>query len=201
MIIDIGQQKFQKLEARVPGQLLTRVTEQGTITMQESSTSSIDPQSLRYVLGRFASGITVITGMVDNVPSGFTCQSFYSVSLTPPLVSFCVMKTSKSWPAIRESRRFVVNVLSEEQRAVSDVFAKSGGEKWKHVDWAPSQSCGAILANTLMWLDCSLHSEHELGDHLLVVGKVNEASPIDSDEHRRPLIYFRGQYHQLQAHT
>ncbi|MBT1516478.1 flavin reductase family protein [Bradyrhizobium sp. SRL28] len=167
--------------------------------MEQSYVSSIDLRSLRDALGRFASGITVITGMVDSVPTGFTCQSFYSVSLAPPLVSFCVMRTSKSWPGIRLSRRFTVNVLSEEQQAVSDAFAKSGSDKWKHVDWAAHPSGKAIIAKTLMWSDCSLHSEQELGDHFLIIGKVEEMSPVDWNGHRNPLIYFRGQYRQLQS--
>ncbi|MCP3374409.1 flavin reductase family protein [Bradyrhizobium cajani] len=166
--------------------------------MQQAHVSSIDPRSLRYTLSRFASGITIITGLVDNVPTGFTCQSFYSVSLTPPLVSFCVMKTSKSWPGIRSSGRFTVNVLSEEQQAISDGFAKSGADKCTHVDWARRPNGKVVIAGTLMWLDCSLHSEHELGDHFLVVGKVEEMSPVDWDTQRNPLIYFRGQYRQLQ---
>ncbi|MEY9981493.1 3-hydroxy-9,10-secoandrosta-1,3,5(10)-triene-9,17-dione monooxygenase reductase component [Bradyrhizobium yuanmingense] len=167
--------------------------------MEQSSLSQIDTRSLRYALGRFASGITVITGLVETVPTGFTCQSFYSVSLTPPLVSFCVMKTSKSWPAIRSSRRFTVNVLSEEQQEISDAFAKSGPDKSKHVDWAAFPDGKAVIANTLMWLDCSLHSEHEFGDHFLVVGEVENMSPVDWDSHGNPLIYFRGQYRNLQS--
>lgn len=166
--------------------------------MKQSYDYPIDSQTLRTALGRFASGITVITGMVNDVPTGFTCQSFYSVSLNPPLISFCAMKTSKSWPGIRSSQRFIVNVLSEKQHAVSDLFAKSGGDKWKHVNWAASPQGKPILAETLMWLDCSVHSEHELGDHFLVVGKVDEMNPIDWDSHKKPLIYFRGQYCQLE---
>lgn len=165
---------------------------------QQSHVSSIDTRSLRYALGRFASGITVITGTVDNVPTGFTCQSFNSVSLTPPLVAFCVMKSSKSWPGIRASGRFTVNVLSEEQQTISDAFAKSGSDKSKHVDWAAYPGGKTVIAKTLMWLDCSLHSEHELGDHFMVVGKVEEMSPVDWDSKKNPLIYFRGQYRQLQ---
>lgn len=167
--------------------------------MEQSFLSPIDSRSLRYALGRFASGITVITGVVDAVPTGFTCQSFYSVSLTPPLVSFCVMKTSKSWPGIRSSRRFTVNVLSEEQQAVSDAFAKSGSDKSKQVVWSEYPGGKAIIANTLMWLDCSLHSEHEFGDHFLVVGEVENISPVDWDSQGNPLIYFRGRYRNLQS--
>jgi len=186
-----------ELDAAKPAGVRMRSTEQGTVAMEQSEVSSIDSRALRYALGRFASGITVISGMVDNVPTGFTCQSFYSVSLNPPLVSFCVMKTSKSWPSIRLSRRFTVNVLAEEQQAISDAFAKSGSEKGKHVDWAAHLGGKAVIAKTLMWLDCSLHSEHELGDHFLIIGKVEEMSPVDWDRQRNPLIYFRGQYRQL----
>src|SRR5690606_7932571 len=75
----------------------------------------LEPLSFRKALGNFASGITVITSSLDDEPVGFTCQSFYSVSITPPLVSFSVMSRSASYPKIRKAGRFAVNILSDEQ--------------------------------------------------------------------------------------
>ena len=79
-----------------------------------------DPIQFRDTLGHYASGLTIVTTTVGEEPVGFTCQSFYSVSIDPPLVSFSVMKTSTSYPSIRESGKFTVNVLATSQIALSD---------------------------------------------------------------------------------
>ncbi|MFX7832959.1 flavin reductase family protein, partial [Acinetobacter baumannii] len=85
--------------------------------------------------GHYASGITVITSHVDGEPIGFTCQSFYSVSMSPPLVSFSVKRSSYSYPRIRQAGRFAVNILSGEQVGISDQFARQGEDKWRGVEW------------------------------------------------------------------
>jgi flavin reductase (DIM6/NTAB) family NADH-FMN oxidoreductase RutF len=148
-------------------------------------------------MGRYASGITVIGGLVGDEPAGFTCQSFYSVSCAPPLVSFCVMKTSTSWPRIRPVGRFSVNVLAEGQQQVSHAFARSGGPKWAGVDWTLSPAGNPLIAQTLMWLDCDLFAEHEAGDHHIVIGEVRTMSPANWHASGAPLLYFRGAYHHL----
>ena len=89
--------------------------------------TAIEPLSFREALGHYASGITVITSHVDDEPIGFTCQSFYSVSMSPPLVSFSVMASSASYPRIRLAGRFAVNILSGEQVAISNRFASPAG--------------------------------------------------------------------------
>jgi flavin reductase (DIM6/NTAB) family NADH-FMN oxidoreductase RutF len=81
---------------------------------------------MRRVLGSFATGVVVVTGEVDGAPVGFACQSFASVSLEPPLVLFCPAHTSRSWPLIRESGRFCVNVLADDQEDLCARFATTG---------------------------------------------------------------------------
>src|ERR1700719_1397577 len=92
----------------------------------------VEPDSalFRTVLGHFASGVVIVTGTTPEGPSGFTCQSFFSVSLEPPLVAIAPGKSSTSWPGIAESGAFCANVLTEDQEALCRAFAVSGGDKF-----------------------------------------------------------------------
>ncbi|MBY5924062.1 MULTISPECIES: flavin reductase family protein [unclassified Halomonas] len=158
----------------------------------------IEPARFREALGHYASGITVISSLAEGEPIGFTCQSFYSVSMDPPLVSFSVKSTSYSYPKIRQAGRFAVNMLSAEQAPISNQFARQGADKWQGIEWQASPLGNPLIPDTLHWLDCDIHAEHVAGDHLIVIGEVKalrlnqgEASPSG------PLLYFKGQYRQL----
>lgn len=155
-----------------------------------------DPAAFRAMLGHYASGITIISGYDGLDPIGFTCQSFYSVSMDPPLVSFSVMRTSTSYPRIRETGKFAVNVLSRSQTDLSNQFAAKGLDKWSGVDWTLTRNRNPAIAGSLVWLDCDLYAEHEAGDHLIVIGHVNEMSPMGHHD-GEPLLYFRGEYRHL----
>lgn len=156
----------------------------------------IDPRAFRDALGLYASGITVITGLDEQGPIGFTCQSFYSVSTAPPLISFSVMKTSTTYPRIRRTGRFAVNVLSHRQQGVSNQFARKGADKWADIRWSPTRAGTPVLEDTLMWLDCQIWAEHDAGDHLIVLGQVTKMSPAARQVHEPPL-YFQGRYRRL----
>lgn len=160
---------------------------------------SIEPLSFREALGHYASGITVISSHVDGEPIGFTCQSFYSVSMSPPLVSFSVMSSSASYPKIRQAGRFAVNILSGEQVDISNQFARRGTDKWFGVDWQESPLGNPIIAGSLHWLDCEIHAEHATGDHVIVVGEV-KAMNLQHSTAGQPLLYFKGQYRNLATH-
>lgn len=160
--------------------------------------TAIEPLHFREALGHYASGITVITSHLEGEPIGFTCQSFYSVSMSPPLVSFSVMSTSASYPKIRQAGRFVVNILSGEQVKISNQFARRGSDKWHGVDWQQSPLGNPIIAGSLHWLDCEIHAEHTAGDHLIVIGEVKALSLQDTAA-TQPLLYFKGQYCNLAA--
>ena len=157
------------------------------------ATTDIDSKHFREVRGHFASGITVITSCGVDEPVGFTCQSFYSVSTKPPLVSFSVMANSHSYPRIRRAGRFAVNILSTAQVALSNQFAQQGADKWHDIAWQPSPLGNPILPGVLHWLDCDIYAEHPAGDHLIVVGEVKALTrqvPVSP----KPLLYFKGQY-------
>lgn len=157
---------------------------------------TIDPRSFRNTLGHYASGITIIAGHNGEEPIGFTCQSFYSVSTEPPLISFSVMLNSTTYPRIRETGKFSVNVLSHEQQEISNQFARKGTDKWAGIDWNPTRNLNPVITDTLMWLDCEIFAEYEAGDHYIVIGRVNEMSTTDW-HNGNPLLYFKGQYRHL----
>lgn len=158
----------------------------------------IDPAHFREALGHYASGITVISSCVDGEPVGFTCQSFYSVSVNPPLVSFSVMTNSYSYPKIRQAGRFAVNILSGEQVEVSKQFARRGEDKWQGIEWQESPLGNPVIVGSLHWLDCEIHAEHAVGDHLIVIGEV-KALNLQNTVATQPLLYFKGQYRNIVA--
>ncbi|WP_419710173.1 flavin reductase family protein [Pseudomonas sp. NFX224] len=161
---------------------------------------AIEPSSFREALGHYASGITVITSHIDDEPIGFTCQSFYSVSMNPPLVSFSVMSSSASYPKIRRAGRFAVNILSGDQVKISNQFARRGTDKWYGVEWRHSPLGNPIITGSLHWLDCEVHAEHVAGDHLIVIGEVKALNLLEAAA-TQPLLYFKGRYCNLAAHS
>lgn len=177
---------------------ISSCTQYSSPTMSLSSTA-IEPRRFREALGHYASGITVITSHIEGEPIGFTCQSFHSVSMSPPLVSFSVMTSSASYPKIRRAGRFTVNILSDEQVRISNQFAQRGADKWHDVEWQKSPLGNPIIAGSLHWLDCEIHAEHPAGDHLIVIGEV-KALNLQEGASTQPLLYFKGQYRNIAAH-
>jgi 3-hydroxy-9,10-secoandrosta-1,3,5(10)-triene-9,17-dione monooxygenase reductase component len=151
----------------------------------------VDPQVLREVMGHFASGVTVVTALTADGPAGFTCQSFSSLSLDPPLVAFAPARTSLTWPALRAIGRFCVNVLAEGQDDVSQNFARSGADKFAGVRWSPSAHGSPVLDDVVAWIDGELWAEYDGGDHSIVVARVLD---LGADPDRRPLLFHRGTY-------
>ncbi len=124
-------------------------------------------------------------------PVGFTAQSFTSVSLEPPLVSFCPAKTITSWPHIRAAGHFCVNILSDRQEALSRTFGGRGQDKFQGVGWRPAPVTGSpVLDGVIGWVEGRVTAEYDAGDHLIVVGRVLE---LDDGE-GRPLLFYRGGY-------
>jgi flavin reductase (DIM6/NTAB) family NADH-FMN oxidoreductase RutF len=158
---------------------------------EETAAPAVDPRVLRDVLGHFASGVTVVTAATDDGPIGFTCQSFSSLSLDPPLVVFAPARTSQTWPRLREIGRFCVNVLAEEQSEVSARFARSGSDKFAGVGWRPSPLGAPVLDGVVAWIDCRLWAEYDGGDHTVVAARVLD---LGADPGRRPLLFHRGAY-------
>lgn len=169
-----------------------------------SSVHADDPAAVaaarrfRDVLGRFASGVTVVTAISNGEPVGMTCQSFSSVSLDPPLVLFVPARTSRAWPLMQRAGRFCVNFLAAEQFALSDTMAGRGTDKFAGVDWHPSPTTGSpVLSGALAHVDCTIHAVHEAGDHYVVIGRVVDLADHDDAD---PLLFHRGRYGSVQHH-
>jgi len=146
----------------------------------------------RDVLGRFASGVTVVTAISGGEPVGMTCQSFSSVSLDPPLVLFVPAKTSRAFPLMQRAGHFAVNFLSVDQAELSNTMASRGSNKFAGIPWTPSGETGSpLLEGILGYVDCQIHAVHEAGDHFVVIGRVLDLAAGD-DEH--PLLFFQGAY-------
>jgi 3-hydroxy-9,10-secoandrosta-1,3,5(10)-triene-9,17-dione monooxygenase reductase component len=152
-----------------------------------------DEASFRSVLGHFATGITVITAMDGEEPVGLAANSFTSVSLDPPLVLFCAAKSSTTWPRIQRSGHFTVNVLDEHQEDVSQLFAQRGADRFGKVSWRVGTQ-GPILDDVHAFLDCTIEAEHEAGDHIIVVGRVQKLG-LTADA--GPLLFYQGRYGRL----
>ena len=150
-------------------------------------------RQFRDVLGLFCTGVTVVTSLSDDEPVGMTCQSFSSVSLNPPLVMFCPAKTSRAWPLMRQAGFFCVNILSAEQQEISNAMATKGSEKFDGVDWRPSPTGAPIVDGVLGYVDCTIDTVHEAGDHYIVVGRVKELATGDAAT-ADPILFYQGHY-------
>lgn len=148
----------------------------------------MDHGEFRAVLGHFASGLVLVTGMHEGQPAGFTCQSFFSLSLEPPLVAMAPGKTSTSWPKVSSSGSICVNILSAEQEALARTFSKTGADKFAGVGWSPAANGAPRLHGALAWLECSIEDIYEAGDHWLVTARVHELEST----HGQPLVFYRG---------
>jgi 3-hydroxy-9,10-secoandrosta-1,3,5(10)-triene-9,17-dione monooxygenase reductase component len=162
----------------------------------QGGTESFDDATFRSVLARFATGVVVVTGGTPEGPAGLTCQSFSSLSLDPPLVLLSTARTSKTWPRIAATGRFGINVLAEDQQAVSTRFAVSGGDKFAGQPWHEGAFGNPLLDDALAHLECDVHAVHDGGDHEIVIGRVRalEAPGLGT---RAPLIYFGSAYRSL----
>ena len=170
-----------------------------------SAVAADDPEAVeaarrfRDVLGRFASGVCVVTAVSGGEPVGMTCQSFSSVSLDPPLVLFVPARTSRAWPLMQRAGRFCVNFLAAEQTGVSNVMASRGTDKFADVPWTPSAETGSpVLEGILGYVDCTIHAVHEAGDHYVVIGKVVDLHAPDLDAGAiDPLLFYQGTYRSI----
>lgn len=157
---------------------------------------TFDSRLYRDVMGAFPSGVTVIATHGEDGPVGFTCQSFYSVSIDPPLVSFSISRSSQSLAAVQASGQVSINFLSREQRHLSAQFARSGTDKWQGVSWTPAEwNSAPVLDGVAGWVVGEIDQEIEAGDHLIFLVRVGA---ILSDTDREPLVFHRGNYRELE---
>ena len=154
-----------------------------------------DARAFRDALGRFATGVAFVTAAPDGEPAGLIVNSLTSVSLEPPLVSFCPSRSSLTWSRMRRARRFGVNVLGTAARAVRRTRDPAGADRFAGLDWERGRGGVPLLTDALASLECEIVAEHPAGDHWIVVGRVDDlrVSPVDE-----PLVFFAGAFRTVQ---
>ena len=156
--------------------------------------AAVDPSVFRQLLGRFATGVTVVSTVdADGAPVGMTANSVASVSLSPPLVSVCVDREAAILTPLLTSQHFALNILSEHQEDVSRRFASSLSGPFAGVGYRVSEQGLALLDGAIAYIECSREASHEAGDHHIVIGCVVGGTVRDG----RPLIFYRGGYGSL----
>lgn len=156
----------------------------------------LDQRSFRDILGRFATGVVLVTAQTAQGPVGMAVNSFTSVSLSPPLVALCAAHTSTTWPDIRAAGSFAVTILGEAHAELCRLFSRHGADRFAGRDWARTRAGHPIPADGLGWLDCEITVIHPAGDHELVIASAAEGALADSAE---PLVFHAGRFRGLLA--
>ena len=155
------------------------------------STPDVDDAQFRQLLGRFATGVAVITvAAPDGRPHGMTANSLASVSLKPPLVSLAVDHTAELHGLITKRDVFVANILSGHQEALSRRFADPHDDRFEGVGYSTSRNGGILLDGALAHIECERFAVYPGGDHTIIVGRVIGGDTGDG----HPLLYYRGGY-------
>ncbi|MEV4756948.1 flavin reductase family protein [Micromonospora sp. NPDC049559] len=166
------------------------------MTVTADPVAPVDPDAFRALLRRQAATVAVVTA-AGEPPVGFTVTSLTSVSLRPPLLSFCIAHTSSSWPTVARTEHVAVHLLSRPQHAVARTFATSGIDRFaQHPDWRTGPYGVPLLHDVLAWLVCRVVSRVTAGDHEIVLVEPRLADYAAEGE---PLLYHMGRYVALGA--
>ncbi|WP_022728505.1 flavin reductase family protein [Fodinicurvata sediminis] len=163
----------------------------------EHAAAGTNVSGLRAALGSYATGVCIVTTTTEEgAPIGLTVNSFNSVSLEPPLVLFSLALRAMSLPVFQQAEHFAINLLSREQAALSQRFAKPLADRWAGVTYRTGRDSGCpLLPGSLAVFECTRHAVHEGGDHIIIVGEVRRLHWAGNAE---PLIYLHGQYGHFQ---
>lgn len=162
------------------------------------------PDLFRKVMGHFATGVSVITTIAVGRPSGITVNALSSVSLDPPLVMIALDRSRFITPIVHAARRYAVNVLGEDQQALSDCFAGApvtpGRDDFCGAAWTPGTLGLPLLDGAIATLECEVVQTFSVGDHDLFIGRVDAVA--NPEHHPMPLLYYRRRYLRIdRAHT
>lgn len=156
-------------------------------------TTAFDSTAFRRTLGRFATGVTIITVRAeDGTPMGLTANSFTSVSLDPPLVLVCISKSIASYKAFRVDGTYAVHILAEDQQELSTLFATRGADRFGHLQWREGLGGAPVLPDYLALLECRIVQSYDGGDHTIFMAQVERVDVPDGE--RRALGFFQGKY-------
>jgi 3-hydroxy-9,10-secoandrosta-1,3,5(10)-triene-9,17-dione monooxygenase reductase component len=157
-----------------------------------------DEGSFRDALGRFATGVAFVTAAPDGEPAGLIVNTLTSVSLDPPLISFCPSRNSLTWSRMRRAGRFGVNVLGRHHEPFARRATPAGSDRFAGVDWELGRIGVPLLSDALTSLECEIVAEHPAGDHWIVVGRVASLRVAEGHE---PLVFFAGGFaNSVQTH-
>jgi flavin reductase (DIM6/NTAB) family NADH-FMN oxidoreductase RutF len=154
----------------------------------------VTSEEFRHACGRFATGVTIAT-VVDakGAPHGLTVSSFTSVSLAPPLILICLGHAVTAIRHFRAATHFGINVLGDDQRSLSDRFARKGEDRFDGLAWQPGVTGVPVLPGVLAAIECAVHRIVPMGDHDILVGEM-----VHSEVHGgTPLLHFAGSYRKL----
>ena len=155
---------------------------------------SVSPELFRNTLAKFCTGVTIVTTKNQEGMHGLTVNAFTSVSLDPPLILVCIQKNGLSHSTLSECEAFVVNILSEEQKELSDRFANpalDSEERFQDLSFRVSENGIPILAGNLGHLECRVVNQFKGGDHTIFVSQVENAG---FSEEKRPLLFYESRY-------
>jgi flavin reductase (DIM6/NTAB) family NADH-FMN oxidoreductase RutF len=164
-----------------------------TTTAALATNQDLDPRRLRDAFGVFPSGVVAVAAVVDGTPTGLAASSFTSVSLDPPLVSFSVAKTSKTWPDLRRAAHLGLTVLAEHHGDVCRQLAGPVEQRFDDIAISASDDGAVTLDEGLARFDCTIYREVEAGDHLVVLLRLHAV------EHSvgQPLVFHRSGFGRL----
>jgi flavin reductase (DIM6/NTAB) family NADH-FMN oxidoreductase RutF len=159
---------------------------------------SLNRSEFRKAMGSFATGVTIITVDLDGEIHGMTANAFTSVSLDPFLVLVCVDHAARTHAHLHARKRFGINVLCENQRAISEYYARSDRdqadvEREAGAKFDRTQHGTPVLHGALAYLECRLHTAQEAGDHTIFIAEVEDVVVREGD----PLLFFRGKYRKV----
>jgi 3-hydroxy-9,10-secoandrosta-1,3,5(10)-triene-9,17-dione monooxygenase reductase component len=165
------------------------------LAAQAHAAAAPDPRSFRNALGRFATGVALVTAAPGDEPAGLIVNSLTSVSLEPPLLSFCPSRSSLTWSRMRRAGRLGVNVLGRRHQRFAQRATPAGADRFAGLDWELGRSGVPLLTDALASLECEIVAEHPTGDHWIVVGRVDNLRipPI-----KDPLVFFAGAFGAMQ---
>lgn len=154
----------------------------------------VEPGKLRKTLGRFATGVTIMTTR-DSVgnPVGMTANSFNSLSLDPPLVLWSIAKSSSNFEVFNEADHFAVHVLHEDQEQLSNQFATKDIDRFENVDHEQGDDGLPVLKDYHARFQCEVASRYDGGDHIIMVGHVKNVEESEG----KPLMFYQGRYARL----
>ena len=157
--------------------------------------------ALRHVMGRFASGVTIVTTLHDGIRYAMTATAVCSVSLDPPLILVCVSKSSRFHSAIVQGDTWAISLLAADQALLARHFSNRGRDllsQFDHVDHVSGPISGApLIEGAIAWMECTTYARYDGGDHIIVVGRLARASgprSLDQAPDEDPLTYYQGAY-------